>query len=377
MKRVILAGGGTAGHVNPLIASGHCLRAQGVEVKVLGTRTGLETTLVPNAGFELLFTEQVALPRRISKEFFSFPWRLKRAVAGVRDLLHEFKPQVVVGFGGYVSAPAYWAAKQAKIPFVLHEQNMLPGVANQVGARYAAGVGLTFPHTPLQAKKGATAVVGMPLRASIELLAKARIENIDCEVKTQALKELGLSSQMPTLLVTGGSLGAQSINAAISEAMESILSAGVQVLHLSGRGKDEAIRAALSKIPERLQEQYVVLPYLEQMELAYSVADLVVCRSGAGTVAELGALGIPAILVPYPVGNGEQAKNGQVLVQAQAALMVKDADFTADYVKNTVLPLVINSNKLASMGQAGRTVMPAGGAERFIAFVRECLEVKA
>lgn len=171
-KKIVLAGGGTAGHVNPLLSTALELRSRGYDVVALGTSQGLETTLVPAAGVELLTIERVPLPRKPSLQFFSLPGRMKRAIAQCRSALNG--ADALVGFGGYVSTPAYLAARKMNLPIIIHEQNARPGLANRVGARWASALGLTFPSTPLKAKHGVTVVTGLPLRPAIQALAAAR-----------------------------------------------------------------------------------------------------------------------------------------------------------------------------------------------------------
>ena len=210
----LLAGGGTAGHVNPLLATAAQLRERGAQVLVLGTHEGLEDRLVPAAGFELRYIPKVPLPRKPSTDFLRLPGRLREAIDGAKAAIEENESDVVVGYGGYVSLPAYWAAKSMGVPVVIQEQNARPGIANKLGAKQAVALGLSFPDTPLQARHGVTEVTGMPLRAAITTLARSRQDPIQrAQLRQQGAKELGLDPQLPTVLVTGGSLGALSLTA--------------------------------------------------------------------------------------------------------------------------------------------------------------------
>lgn len=338
--RIVMAGGGTAGHVNPLLATAHVLRERGCEVSVLGTSEGLEATLVPDAGFPFSVIPRVPFPRRPNAAMLTFPARFHEATRMAEQVIQ--RADVVVGFGGYVSTPAYRAAKKYSVPVVVHEQNARPGLANKVGAGIARVVALTFSSTPLAAKRGTTIVTGLPLRPVLADLAARRstLEGATA-AREEAAARLGLNPDLTTLIITGGSLGAQHLNEVMSQAAPS-LPEGVQVLHLTGKGKDDPVRAALAG--SGVEQRWHVRDYLTTMEDALAVADLVVCRSGAGTVAELTALGIPAVYVPLPIGNGEQRLNAADHVAAGGALMVADAQLDAEYVRGTIFPLLTSGD---------------------------------
>ena len=357
MVKVVMAGGGTAGHVNPLLATAAQLRESGAEVVVLGTKAGLEADLVPAAGFPLVEIPRVPLPRRPSLAFFTLPSRFADAVKRCAQALQG--ADVLVGFGGYVSTPAYIAAKRVGVPIVVHEQNARPGLANKVGARNAAVVALTFPSSPLKARNGHTVVTGLPLRAAIAELADRRADAEGAaQARREAAERLGINADAPTLLVTGGSLGALHVNESVTAAADA-LPEHAQVVHLTGRGKDEPVRAAVEAAG--LSDRWHVIDYLTTMEDALAVADLVVCRSGAGTVAEMEALGLPCIYVPLPIGNGEQRLNAADHVAAGGAQLVDDKDFTADFVRRNVFPL-LGSTRLADMADASQSLGRAGAA---------------
>ena len=272
MVKVVMAGGGTAGHVNPLLATAAQLRDSGAEVVVLGTKAGLEADLVPAAGFPLVEIPRVPLPRRPSLAFFTLPSRFSDAVKRCEQALEG--ADVLVGFGGYVSTPAYIAAKRAGVPIVIHEQNARPGLANKVGARNARVVALTFPSSPLAARVGETVVTGLPLRSAIADLATRRATSEGAaQSRREAAERLGVDPEDPTLLVTGGSLGALHVNESMTGGADA-LPEGAQVVHLTGRGKDEPVRAAVEAAG--LSDRWHVIDYLTTMEDALAVADLVV-----------------------------------------------------------------------------------------------------
>ncbi|WP_243075226.1 glycosyltransferase [Microbacterium sp. SS28] len=354
-RTYLLAGGGTAGHVNPLLAVADALRERepDAEVLVLGTREGLEARLVPLRGYELLFVDKVPFPRRPNRAAAGFPARFRRAVGQVREHLRARQVDVVVGFGGYASAPAYVAASRARVPYVVHEANARPGLANVLGARRAARSGVAFAGTPLKRSR----VVGMPLRREIVTLDRDA-------TRAEAAAHFGLDTAKPTLLVFGGSLGAQRLNDAFGGAWRDILGAGWQLIHVTGEK---------SELPDPGAEGYAVLRYVDRMDLAFALADAIVSRAGAATVSEISALGIPAVYVPYAVGNGEQALNAGSAVRAGAALLIPDAEFTPDRVRGDVVPLLGDGARLTAMREAAASVGTRTGTENVVAMIDEAL----
>lgn len=350
--RVLLAGGGSAGHVSPLLALADALvrRDPHVQVTALGTATGLEARLVPARGYALRTIDKVAFPRRVSRAALGLPRALWGAVSAADAILQDTGAQVVVGFGGYVSTPAYLAARRRGIPIVIHEQNARPGLANRLGARLTPHVATTFAQTVLPHAQ----VVGMPLRAEIAQLDRDAL-------RAQARAHFGLEPDAPTLLVTGGSLGAQRLNEAFGAAAGALVRDGAQVLHLCGIGKE--FEPDLSGTGSGAG-RYVVLPYAEQMELAYAAADLVVARSGANTVCELSAVGLPAVFVPLPIGNGEQRLNAAGVIAAGGGMLVDDADVDAAWVEREVVPLLGDAQRLARMSAAASSVGERRADER-------------
>lgn len=353
---VLLAGGGSAGHVSPLLALADALvrRHPDVRITALGTEQGLESRLVPARGFDLRIVPKVPLPRRPSVDLLRLPGRLKAAVASAGRAIDETGAQVVVGFGGYVSTPAYVAARRRGVPIVIHEQNARAGLANRLGARWTPYVATTFSRTRLPHARH----LGMPLRREIALLDRAAH-------RAEALAHFGLEPGRPTVLVTGGSLGAERLNEAFRARAAELGAAGVQVLHITGQGKEFAIEPRLGGAP------YVVVPYADRMELAYSVADLVVARSGANTVCELTAVGLPAVYVPLPIGNGEQRLNATDVVAAGGGILVDDAELTPQWVEATLIPLATDEPGVAEMAAAAKALGEPAADERLADLVDE------
>lgn len=359
MTTYLLAGGGTAGHVNPLLAVADGLRERepGAEVLVLGTREGLEARLVPERGYELLIVDKVPFPRRPNGAAVAFPSRFTRAIAQVREHIRARGVDVVVGFGGYASAPAYVAARRENVPFVVHEANAKPGLANVLGARRAARVGVAFEGTPLKGSR----VVGMPLRREIVELDRPA-------VRAAAAEHFGLDADRPVLLVFGGSLGAKRLNEAFGDghgaAWRDVLDAGWQLVHVTGER---------SELVDPEVNGYALRRYVDRMDLAFALADFIVSRAGAATVSEISALGIPAVYVPYAVGNGEQALNASSAVRAGAAILIPDAEFTGDRVRDQVVPLLVDATRRAAMTDAAASAGTRTGTENVIALIDEAL----
>lgn len=352
--RVLLAGGGTAGHTSPLLATADALRRLDptVEVTCLGTPRGLENRVVPEAGYPLELIPPVPLPRRPNADLLRVPGRLSGAVRETLAVLDRVRPDVVVGYGGYVSVPAYLAARRRKLPLVVHEQNALPGLANKVGARLAGRVAVSFPDTPLRNAE----YVGLPIRRMISHLDRAA-------TRDEARAFFGLDPERPTLLVTGGSQGARRLNQAVSGAARALADAGVQVLHVVGPNGEAA--------PERNGVPYVVLSFVDRMDLAYAAADLVVCRGGASSVTEAAAVGLPAVFVPLPIGNGEQDHNARPVVDAGGGLLVADGALTSEWVAATVPALATDAERLARMGAAAAALIPRDADEKLARIVLE------
>ena len=359
MTNYLLAGGGTAGHVNPLLAVADKLKAEQPDSKilVLGTAQGLEARLVPERGYELSTIDKVPLPRRLSFSIFRFPFRLKALVAEVRALIRERGINSVVGFGGFVSAPAYLASWLEKVPFVVHEANAIPGFANRLGSRLTKYVGVAFRGTKLAHSR----FVGMPMRIEIETLDRERS-------RQQAQAHFGLADSRKTWLVTGGSLGARGINETISNSGVLITGADWNLLHILGPTAD---------LPTSKSKFYRPILYSDRMDLAFAAADFVISRAGSATIAELTGLGIPAALVPYESGNGEQVKNTVDVVKAGGAVMVRNRDFTTKWIETDLLDLIENDAKLARMAQASKSVGLLDGTERVLALIKESLGLHA
>jgi UDP-N-acetylglucosamine--N-acetylmuramyl-(pentapeptide) pyrophosphoryl-undecaprenol N-acetylglucosamine transferase len=367
LRSVVLAGGGTGGHIYPLLAFADCLRRHQPELRItcVGAIKGLEGELIPAAGYDLRPVPAYQLPRAVNLDLAKTPARMLRSMRVGRAVLDDVAADAVVGFGGYVAVPAYLAAWRRHTPIVIHEVNVPPGVANRLGMRFTRHVAVGFPHQP-----GASGllrrarVVGIPLRRSIAGLDRMA-------VRSQARAQLGLDPQLPCLFVFGASQGARSINLAMAGAAAALARAGIQVLHIIG-ARNEPVA-----IPGGLPAPYISMPYLDRMELGYAAADLVLSRGGAMTLAEVTTVGLPAIYVPLPYGNGEQQRNALPVVRAGGGLLVDDAELTSQWIERTVIPLATDPARLSAMAAAAVAFGRRDGDEALRAFLLDVVAGRA
>jgi UDP-N-acetylglucosamine--N-acetylmuramyl-(pentapeptide) pyrophosphoryl-undecaprenol N-acetylglucosamine transferase len=353
---VVVAGGGSAGHIEPALAFADAVRRlrPGTRVTALGTERGLDRTLIPARGYPLELIPPVPLPRKPTVDLLRLPAKVSGSIRQARDVLRRVEADVVVGFGGYVALPAYLAAR-GQVPIVVHEANARAGLANKVGAKFAARVACAVPECGLPGAEP----IGIPLREQITRLDRAAL-------RVEARQHFGLPADGPVLLVFGGSQGARSLNNALADALGGLLQAGVAVLHGHGAGNQVPVPAGVAAA-----SRYVGLPYLERMDLAYAAADAVLCRSGAMTVAEVSAVGLPAVYVPLPHGNGEQALNAGPVVAAGGGFLVPDAELTGQRVLDELGSLFADPPRLAAMGSAARRSGHAGADEALARLVFE------
>lgn len=332
--QVVLAAGGTAGHVEPALNVADALRRidSSIEITVIGGDRGLEGTLVPARGYELVTVPAVPLPRRPGADLLRLGPRLSAAVRLATRTLRDRQADIVVGFGGYAAVPPYLAARRTRTPLVIHEANARPGVANRLGARFTPHVYSSFP-----AAMPGSQPMALPLRHAISTLDRA-------VVRDEARAAFGLSPDAPVLLVFGGSQGALRLNQVVEGALPSLRAAGVEVLHAVGPRNDVPLAAP----------GYVPLAYLDRMDLAYAAADIALTRAGAMTCAELAAVGLPAIYVPLPIGNGEQRVNALPVVDAGGGLLVDDGAITAEWLTAEVREVVEDESRLVAMSAAAR-----------------------
>jgi UDP-N-acetylglucosamine--N-acetylmuramyl-(pentapeptide) pyrophosphoryl-undecaprenol N-acetylglucosamine transferase len=356
---VVLAGGGSAGHTSPLIATAEQLRTIEPEIilTAIGTARGLETTTIPAAGLPLELIPPVPMPRKPGPDLVKLPFRLGGSISAAASILRKADADVLLGFGGYVATPAYLAARRLGIPIVIHEQNALPGLANRLAARFTSYVATSFPDTPLPHARW----VGLPLRTAITDLAEADADERQ-RLQTEGRAAFDLHPDLPTLLVTGGSQGAMRINQAVASARHQLLASGVQILHLLG--PRNFTDADVVVTDPQTGACYVPVAFAEKMELAYAAADLVLSRAGASATLEQALLGLPSLLVPYAVGNGEQAKNATAVVEAGGAKLLDDSTLTGAVLATEVPAILDDATARDRMARAARSVASSEAAMR-------------
>lgn len=338
--RVLFAAGGTAGHIEPALTLADALQARrpALDIEFIGGDRGLENTLVPDRGYRLHSVPAVAFPRSLTPNAVTFPGQLWRATRAATKIAR--RADVVVGFGGYPAVPAYLAARRLGTPLVIHEANAKAGMANRLAARWARAIFASYPG----ALPGAD-VCPLPLRPALAHLDRSAL-------RAPAQEQFGVHG--PTVLVFGGSQGAQHLNAVVAESLPALLAQGFAVIHALGA----------KNAPPAQQPNYRPLPYITDMAQAYAAADLVVCRAGAMTCTEVSAVGIPAIFVPLATGNGEQRLNAAPIVATGGAVMVADADLTANRLTKLVGDLLSDPPRLASMSDALGRIASRSGTER-------------
>ena len=332
--RIALVGGGTAGHVEPALAVGEWLRshASHVSCDFIGTKEGLEVRLVPAAGFALHTISKVPLPRSLTPGILLWPFAILRSTIAARRILRG--SDLIIGFGGYVSAPCYLAARFLGIPFIVHEANAKPGWANRMGARSASRLLIAFAGARRLGGVWAEAeLVGMPIKEKIALLGGLSSRE-RAEMRRTLCHEIGFNPEEPIVFIFGGSLGARMINKGIAEFLGYGKKDGIQIIHALGRNETLPIRTT----------SYFPLSYVDDMASMYASADLIISRSGAVSCAEIEAAGKYALLIPLPIGNGEQEANAEDLVRQGAAEICPNSQFTASWLNKNIDRLLEQSH---------------------------------
>lgn len=339
--KVLLAGGGTAGHIEPALAVARSLREREAQCELLflGTSGGLENTLIPAAGFPLHLIPKVKISRKIHPSLLKVPFQLIGAIASSLRALKGV--DLLIGFGGYVSAPAYCAALIRRVPILIHEQNAHPGWANRIGARFTSHVALSYPISSGSLAKGS--LTGLPLRADVIAACHSAEDNWSIarsKAKSDVANRYGVSKSSPLIFIFGGSQGSQVINSVILGARTCLEEGGYSAIH--GVGKNNSL-------PDS-SPHYRPLSYIDEMATLYLAADLIIARSGAVTCAEITALGKYALFIPLPVGNGEQAHNASPLVEAGRAQIIEQKSFTSEWLCANLGDLISTSTKRDAAG---------------------------
>lgn len=351
--RIIVTGGGTGGHIYPALALARHVRERDPEAAILfvGSSGGLEAQIVPAAGFALETIPASGFQRTL-RGLIPFGRHLFQGLSRARKIIADFQPGVVCGTGGYVSAPVVLAARLARCPAAVHEQNALPGLANRVLAPLVQRVCLSFEESrPAFPRCSRTVFTGNPRASEVAVVER-----------TAAERKLRLDPARSTFLVYGGSRGALRINEVVTAYLKAgWLPPAVQLLYVTGEIYYRQVKEQLGALPERVR----LYPYLHEMPAALAAADLVLTRSGATTLAEITALGLPAILVPSPnVVHNHQFYNARLLEKAGAALLIEEKDFNHHRLRRELNRLQEDPGLLERMGRAGRTLGVPDAAER-------------
>lgn len=375
-RTVLVAGGGTAGHVFPAIAVARELTrlAPDVEPVFVGVADRLEARLVPEAGFRLHLVEAAAIPRRLSPKLLKVPSALRSGIARCEEIVLEENAVGVVTFGGYVAFPLDRAAVRSGRPLVVHEQNSVPGLTNRIASRWADRTAISFPGSaPRFRHRERCVVTGNPVRSDVLGLDRDT-------ARSAARASFGLDPDRPTLLVFGGSQGARSINAAVVEAHGRWGGTDLQILHAAGRdGYATAAQAweqARAAHPDGPTVRLV--DFIDSMADAYAAADLVVCRAGATSIAELTVLGLPSVLIPYPHATADhQTENARALERAGGAVVIPDPDLDGTTLVDAVSPLLADPDRHAAAARAARAFGRPDAATNVARLVLELVEARA
>ncbi len=343
--QIVLSGGGTAGHINPALALAETLQERGCDVQFAGTPTGVEARLVTQAGIPFTPFEAAGFDRAHPATLPKAVLKIQRSTKAARRWFDDVKPDVVVGFGGYVCIPVARAAEKCNIPVVVHEQNSVMGMANRYLANGAAAVCLTYEHAAEALKdKSRVHLTGNPVRASV--FAATREEG---------RKFFNIPDDARLLLVTGGSLGARHLNEAITSLKDTLLSyPDLHIIHVTGPKEIDTVTEELALSPDE-EQRWHLFDYLDHMGEAMAAADVIVSRAGATSLAEISARALPALLVPFPYATEDhQTMNAQACVEAGAAYMVADADVEGPEFKRLLCELIEDASVRERMSEAAR-----------------------
>jgi len=343
--KIILSGGGTGGHLYPALAIAEALKRLSPESEILfvGALGKIEMEKVPSLGYKIIGLDIRGFQRSFSVENLKFPYRLIKSYFKSRSILRNFRPDVVIGVGGYASGPLLMAAGGMHIPSFIQEQNSFPGKTNLYLSKKAKRIFVAYPGMERFFPAGKIELTGNPVRSNL-----MDFQNGDPKAYTQ----WGFTQGVPTLLVMGGSGGARKINEAILNHLSLIQESGIQLIWQTGKNYFKSVEhGILEFLGGKENSKWIIRPFLDEMNQAYSVADLVISRAGAGTISELTLVSKPCILVPSPnVAEDHQTKNAQALVESQAGILVRDAEAANELVP-LALETVFNKEKLHSLSK--------------------------
>jgi UDP-N-acetylglucosamine--N-acetylmuramyl-(pentapeptide) pyrophosphoryl-undecaprenol N-acetylglucosamine transferase len=346
LTKIIISGGGTGGHIFPALAIADEIKRRNAEADILfiGAEGKMEMDKVPQAGYSIVGLPIAGLQRKLTVKNLFLPFKLFLSLVKVFFVIRRFKPDLVIGVGGYASGPTLQMAQLLSIPTLLQEQNSYPGKTNRILARKAKAICVAYPDMAAFFEAGKIQLTGNPVRANL-------IEGLNV-LQQEAAAYFGLDHSKPTLFVMGGSLGAKTLNHALRAALPDLTNSGVQVIWQCGKSYEQELASFQNTLPMNIK----VFPFIQRMDLAYSLATVIVSRAGALSVSELALVAKPAILVPSPnVAEDHQTKNARALVERSAAILITDAKAQQELIPKA-LELLQNSNQQQALAAALKTM---------------------
>lgn len=375
MKAVIV-GGGTGGHIYPGIAIAEELQKKSIENRILfiGSEDGLEKEVVSRERFSLKLIKSGKIMRRFSFRLFLVPFFVARGFFQARDILREFKPDIVVSTGGYVSFPVVLAAATLRLPILLHEQNTIPGLTNRICQIFARRITISYNSAVRYFRKKVTVFTGNPVRR--EVLAA---------VRSVSRQKLALDQKRKTILIIGGSQGARKINEVAVELLDHFMSEGIQVVHVVGKRDHDwvssrtanriinieseipSIKGRKKQITIAKYKLYHLIPYMYNIWDGLAASDLVISRAGATVIAEITARGLPSIIIPFPYSaEGHQAHNARVLSEAGASIVIDDSKMSSGVLKEAIRSVLDDAGRSKSMSEASKKLSNPHAGERVV-----------
>ncbi|MDN6625978.1 MAG: undecaprenyldiphospho-muramoylpentapeptide beta-N-acetylglucosaminyltransferase [Pisciglobus halotolerans] len=361
--KVLVSGGGTGGHIYPALALLKQIKKEepAAEFLYVGTERGLESRIVPEAKIPFRSIKVEGFKRSLTMDNVKTIVLFLKAIKKSKTIVKEFEPDVVIGTGGYVCAPVVYAATKLKIPTIIHEQNSVAGITNKFLARYASKVAVCFEEAKQEFSK---------YPEKIEFTGNPRAQEVSGISKTPVLNQFGLDPDMPTALIFGGSRGARAINETVANSLSMFKERNYQLLFVTGEVHYQQVKKDIKSV----NKQIAIVPYITNMPEVFASVSLVVCRSGATTLAELTSLGLPSILIPSPyVTNDHQIRNAESLVNNGAAEMIKEEDLTAQSFLHKLDDLMTNTNKRSEMAQQAKKMGKPDAADQLIQVIKTLL----
>lgn len=369
--KVIIAAAGTAGHINPGLAIANKIKKEEKDSDILfiGTTRGLENDLVPRAGYKLKTIDAYGLSKKISIDNMKKMYKTIKGYGEAKNIIKEFKPDIVIGTGGYICGATILAAHKLKIPTLLHESNAFPGKAVKMLARSTDTILVSFKDAIPRIKKANNIVyTGTPI--------KIKKQNYSIDERLKIINDMGLNALKPIVLVFGGSQGAKKINDTIIEIIKNKLNKNYQIMWGTGPKQYDEIKRELmyNNISINNIKDMKIVPYIYNMEEIMNVADVIVARSGAMTITEIATLGKPSILIPLPnVSHNHQLYNAQVLEKVNAAKIILNDDLTGKNLNETIEKIISDKNNISQMGKNAQKVATNNVEDKIYAEIKKCV----